>query len=373
MIVCDFNFHVDDHSDTQARRFLAVLDNFNLKLLVSQSTHECGHTLDLNITRLEYANFLLRDVYMSNVSFSDHSFILFKLNHTKPPPRKITINHRSLSKIDFAAFNDDISSSLLFNDDCDDLSSLVTRYNQVPHSLLDAHSPSRQRSITVRPKGQWYTSEIASQKRLRRRSEHLWHHTKSQMDRKQYQKQCCVLNDFLYASKQAYYCEKIKDNSYNAKSLFLTINKLLQINTDHLYLSSNNDSTLANTSADFFVEKILNICTSIYSGCQSNLGVISLSPVTCTACFSSFCQVDCSVVHKLLTGLTKKSFSLDPLPACVLKECCDTLLPIFTRIINCSLSHRVMPESLECYVVTFTKKIKMLIMTFSPIFAPYQT
>ena len=30
-----------------------------------------------------------------------------------------------------------------------------------------------------------------------------------------------------------------------------------------------------------------------------------------------------------------------------MKECCDTLLPIFTRIINCSLSHGVMPESLK--------------------------
>ena len=105
---------------------------------------------------------------MSNVSFSDHSSILFKLNHTKPPPRKITINRRSLSNIDFAAFNDDISSSLLFNDDCDDLSPLVTRYDQVLYSLLDAHAPSRQRSIIVRPKAQWYTSEIASQKRLSR-------------------------------------------------------------------------------------------------------------------------------------------------------------------------------------------------------------
>ena len=68
---------------------------------------------------------------MSNVLLFDHSSSLFKLNHTKPPPRKITINHCSLSNIDFAAFLDDISLSLLFNEDCDDLSSLVTRYDQV--------------------------------------------------------------------------------------------------------------------------------------------------------------------------------------------------------------------------------------------------
>ena len=180
---------------------------------------------------------------------------MFKLDHTKPP-RKITINRRSLSNIDFAAFNDDISSSLLFNDDCDDLSSLVTRYDQVLRSLLDAHAPSRQRSITVRPKASWYTSDITSQKRLPRKLEHLWRRTKSQTHRKEYQKQCCVVNDLLYASKQAYVCEKIKDNSYNPKFLFSTINKLLQMNTDRLYPSSTDDSALANTFADFFAEKI---------------------------------------------------------------------------------------------------------------------
>ena len=201
VIVGDFHFHFDDHSDTQAKRFLSVLDNFELKKLVSQLTHERGHTLDsvLSVTRSDDADFLLRDVYTSNVSFSDHSSILFKLNHTKPPPKKITINRRSLSNIEFAAFKDDTSSSLLFNDDCDDLSFLVTRYDQVLRSLLDAHAPSRQRSITVRPKAQWYTSEVASQKRLRRRLEYLWRRTKFQTNRKQYQKQFCVANDLSYA------------------------------------------------------------------------------------------------------------------------------------------------------------------------------
>ena len=94
------------------------------------------------------------------------------------------------------------------------------------------HAPSRQRSITVRPKAPWYTSEIACQKRLRRKLEHLWRRTKSQTHRKEYQKQCCVVNDLLYASKQAYYCGKIKDNLHNPKFLFPTINKLLQMNTD---------------------------------------------------------------------------------------------------------------------------------------------
>ena len=40
---------------------------------------------------------------------------------------------------------------------------------------------------------------------------------------------------------------------------FQTINKLLEMNTDHLYPSCNNGSALAKTFADFFVEKFSKI------------------------------------------------------------------------------------------------------------------
>lgn len=50
LIVGDFNFHVEDRSDTSAIAFLDLLNAFNLVQHVSQSTHISGHTLDLVIT-----------------------------------------------------------------------------------------------------------------------------------------------------------------------------------------------------------------------------------------------------------------------------------------------------------------------------------
>ena len=81
------------------------------------------------------------------------------------------------------------------------------------------------------------------------------------------------------------------------------------MNSDHLHPSSTDDSALANTFADFFAKKISKLHNSI-QGTKSSLGATSLSPVTCTACLSSFSQVDYSVVHKLLTGLKKKKKTL---------------------------------------------------------------
>ena len=234
----------------------------------------------------------------------------------------------------------------------------------VLRSILDAHAPSRQRTIIVRPKAPWYTSEIDTQKKLRRKFERLWRCTKSQLHRREYQQQCRVVNDLLYASKQAYYHAKIKDNSHNQKFLFSTINKLLQKNTDRLYPNSTDDGTLANAFADFFAEKISKIRTAILET-KSNLSVNFLAPVPCSARFSSSNEVDCSAVHKLLSSLSKKSCSLDPVPACVLMECSDTLLPIFTKIINLSLTHGVMPDSLKTAILSP--------LLYSQIFAQYRT
>ena len=51
LIVGDFNLHVDDGDDFQARRFVDILESYNLKQYVTGATHISGHTLDLVITK----------------------------------------------------------------------------------------------------------------------------------------------------------------------------------------------------------------------------------------------------------------------------------------------------------------------------------
>ena len=50
-ITGDFNFHVKKPSETHAKKFLRMLNGFNLEQHVSEVTHKNGNTLDLLITR----------------------------------------------------------------------------------------------------------------------------------------------------------------------------------------------------------------------------------------------------------------------------------------------------------------------------------
>ena len=74
----DFNVHDDDAS---ACRFTDLLDAFNLLLLINDSTHTQGHTLDLIITQ---PCFIPDHVNIDLPIISDHSLITCYLSLPRP-------------------------------------------------------------------------------------------------------------------------------------------------------------------------------------------------------------------------------------------------------------------------------------------------
>ena len=95
----DFNIHVDrayDNSDsqsqTQALKFLQLLDRANLVQHVNESTHDKGHTLDLVITR-ENDSTTISNLECTQAVSSDHFAIIFDISVPKPmrPKKEITI------------------------------------------------------------------------------------------------------------------------------------------------------------------------------------------------------------------------------------------------------------------------------------------
>ena len=51
LVAGDFNFHMDNISNNDTRRFLDLLEVADLKQHVEGPTHVAGHTIDLLITR----------------------------------------------------------------------------------------------------------------------------------------------------------------------------------------------------------------------------------------------------------------------------------------------------------------------------------
>ena len=147
LIAGDFNFHVDDQSDGNAKKFLRLLDAFDYTQFVKDPTHKHGHTLDLLITRFE--DNLVHKLAVPNVS--DHGAVRCKIMLAKQPFQRKEIKYRSLKRIDMSRFREDIQSSCLSWNNTASLEELVERYDTTLIAALDNHAPVKKRIITLRP------------------------------------------------------------------------------------------------------------------------------------------------------------------------------------------------------------------------------
>ena len=257
LLLGDFHFHVNDVNDPLARRFLGLLDSFDLKQHVLCFTFSSGHTLDLMISRSDDS--LLSEIHTSDIIISDHRPVLCHLNLVKPLNKAKVISFRCLKSICLESFRCEISSAFA-NVDKSDLPKLVSHYYDVLSSAIDSHAPLKRKAITVRTKkAPWYTHEIDSQKKLRRRYERRWRATGLASDKLLFSRQCAIVNKMLFSSKQQYFSSVITDNGNDQRTLFKIVSGLLQPNHSLQYPSSSDDTSLANSFIQFFSNKIESI------------------------------------------------------------------------------------------------------------------
>lgn len=134
---------------------------------VSGPTHRRGHTLDLIITRKDES--LITEVEILQDIYSDHRVVTCKLNFTKPPRSKILVTSRSNKTFDPDTFRRDISEAL--SQMIHDQDTSVDGYNKTLCDIYNAHFPLKTRWVTHRPRNAWYTHDLRTAKREKRRAE----------------------------------------------------------------------------------------------------------------------------------------------------------------------------------------------------------
>ena len=137
----------------------------------------------------------------------------------------------------------------------------------------------------------------------------------------------------------------IKENKGNHKVLFSPIDRMLNLTPEKCYPSCESAKELCNNFADFFSSKIASI--------RSNLDSLALPDtsfrffrfdnpsIQCE--FNQFKPTTAVELSKLITKIARESCSLDPIPSNLLKLCFSDLVPIITKIVNCSLESGEVP------------------------------
>ena len=223
-----------------------------------------------------------------------------------------------------------------------DLPDLVTSYNDTLSSLLNNYAPLKQRSVSVHSRTPWFTPDMFEAKRKRRKLEQKWRVSKSESDHLQYTEQSHLVNEMIKSAKESYFATIIENNKGDQRSLFQSIDHLLNCKAVSRFSTSSSDLELAESFKNFFADKIETIHAAVIAETPfPSLGICSDDT---PHKFTHFQPVSPKKMLELISSKVK-SCDLDPVPAPVLKPCLSLLTSI--EIVNRSLTTGYMPECLK--------------------------
>ena len=185
--------------------------------------------------------------------------------------------------------------------------------------------------ITIRSAAPWYTEEIKTEKRKRRRIERQWRVTRSASDRENFVRQCHAVNN-MSSSKLNYYSRLVTENQCDFRKLFSTFSKLLHQHPEIRFPQHEITASLAQEFIAFFDNKIRRIREDLDQSTPDN--VLEFRDVAAECQFTTFASVSSTELTAIVGYMYLKSCDLDPIPGCIMKECFTTVRPVITKIVN---------------------------------------
>ena len=344
LVICgDFNFHVDNQSCKDSTSFMSLLKSYGLAQLVAKPTHTKGHTLDLLITRSTET--FISNIEVKDMCLSDHFWVHFSSNFTKPGITKKHVKYRNISKICRDSFINDICNSALSTpENVHNISDLVKIYNTVLSELLDKHAPLKERVFTLHNNAPWYTSEISNTKRECRKAERRFRRTGLTIHKQIFSELQIHMHSLIDTAKTDFYKNKVKEA--NQKDLFKIVNELIKPNDPKPLPTHDSPKELADRFCEFFSSKIAKIRHELVELQSSRMNNEATNSKTLPG-FSEFLPASQDEVKKLILSTKSKSCSMDPIPTSLLKECLSSLLPVITTIVNLSMSQGIVSADLK--------------------------
>ena len=265
----------------------------------------------------------------------------------KPDPIRKEIQTRNLKNLDNDLFEQDILLSSLTTDPLDDITDLVDLYNSTLTDILDSHAPVQTKTITVKHQSPWFTEEIHKAKQLRRRAERQWRKTKLAVHLEIYRTECRNVSRLCNEARKCYYCLQIEECGHDQKKIFSIANDLMNKKKDCSLPTSSDPKELSEQFAEFFTDKIEKIKQTFDDTIVDN----APEGVPPPPILDMLSPTNADELRKIITSGNSKSCALDPLPTHLLKSSINVLLPVLTKIVNCSLQSATVPQSLKAATV----------------------
>ena len=196
--------------------------------------------------------------------------------------------------------------------------------------------------MVVRPVVPWFTDDLKKLKAERRKCERKMLQSGCSSDREIYYRTRDKYSACLRKTKISYYSDLIDECSGNSKKLFCVFNSLTKQKSSESLPPHDDPLILANEFGSFFGRKIELINEEIDKLDVMPINVEHCSPEVLFKAFSSLSQDE---IRRLILNAPNVSCQLDPIPTYLLKNCCNVLCPIITKLVNMSLEEGRVPEN----------------------------
>ena len=367
-LICgDFNVYFNKKSHPETIKFIDLLEEFGLHCSVPVvPTQRCGNTLDLVLTDNNFVN-QISDVYVENhhQKLSDHFPIFFTTNFTGSvsnsdyyAPRSVR-HYRDINLYDFQI---DLKKTMSDNMDSfpTSFASAINMYNNSLQLCLDKHAPSKISKVNHRDRPPWMDEEYVLARAKRRKFEREYKRTGCFIDKRMFEIQTDICKQLVISKRTHQLNQQIISHCNNQKSLFTLINNMSGTPRGTVLPQVFGDNiSLANEFNTFFNNKVTEIRNSFlqnnveypHNGFSiDNFNNDADNVQNDPGFLYNFTLCTTDEVKSIIISSGIKVSPADVLPAHLMYENIDDLIPYITKLINLSLSTGSMDNLKEAIV-----------------------
>jgi len=161
---------------------------------------------------------------------------------------------------------DDCRQSRLITSPTTSLGSLLMAHNTTLSSLLDMHTPVITKFTTrISISSPWFSPTLRAFRATGRHAENLYKRTHSALDWSSFKSLRNHYHKLILSAKKQYYSHLVSSSSENPRRLWQTVNRLLHRKSSSPLPSSTSVTSLTDSFASFFTDKISRLRNSLTS------------------------------------------------------------------------------------------------------------
>ena len=358
-ILCgDFNIHCNDLLNPDVIKFYGILNSFNLNQFVNEPTHVMGNTLDLVICNP--VNVPITNLNVCSDTPSDHFIVYFSINFAPNLNEPKVVRSRKLHKDHENDFKQDLETKLeefRSQNVSTCFKETIDTFNQIQFDVFNKYAPETEKVQYNTTKPKWMDKEFKVARADRRKKFKKWRRTNDENDREIFVHSRATVAQLVHTKKKSYYSALIANCDNSQRALFKVCNDLLDKPKCGILPKTNSPHELADRFNNYFCDKIAKI-RSNFTSASSIIMQDYYAPTfpSENSTLKEFEPLTEPQLLKIIKSAPIKTSPDDPIPAIVLKNCTETILPDLVQIVNLSLSTGNMDGLKDSVVTPLLKK-----------------